>query len=100
MTTDDTCLTCHTDSTTCCRGDDNPVESNGFGQWLFPNITEIARRNSITGSGFYWRRDYQVVRLFRQGDIQTPVGRYCCRIPDCTGEMRTFCAKIIGKLNC
>ncbi len=101
MTTDDTSLTCHTGSTTCCRGVDNPVRSTGFGQWLFPNRTEIARPNSIIGSGFYWSRDYQVVRLYRQGDIQTPLGTYCCRIPDNSGVMRTFCTNIIiGELNC
>ncbi len=98
MSTNDTSLICHTDSTTCCRGRDNPNVHNGFGEWFFPNETNIVR-NSATGGGFYWMRDYQVLRLYRQGDIQTPLGTYCCRIPDSGGEMRTFCANFIGEFN-
>ncbi len=98
-TTNDAFLTCHTDSTTCCRGVDNgdPSSSMGTGEWLFPNGTSIAR-NRVPGDGFYWNRYYQVLRLYRQGDIQTPLGTYCCRIPDNSGEMRTFCANLIGDL--
>ena len=96
MTTNDTSLTCHTDSTTCCRGVDNPVRSNGFGEWFFP-IGESIARNSVTGDGFYWTRFYQAIRLYRQGDTQTPLGTYCCRIPYNTGEMRTFCASLVGE---
>ncbi len=97
MTTDDTSLTCHTDSTTCCRGVDNGDSSSSIGtvEWLFPNENEITE-NSVTSRGFYWSRDYQLLRLYRQGDIQTPLGIYCCRIPDSGGEMRTFCANIVG----
>ncbi len=95
MTTIDTSLTCHTDSTTCCRGIDKDPSSNmGTGEWLFPSGTRIVR-NSVTG--FYWSRYHQVVRLYRQGDIQTPLGHYCCRIPDSGGEMRTFCANFVGE---
>ena len=72
-------------------------ESNSFGEWLFPNGESIVR-NSATGTGFYWIRYYQVVRLYRQGDIQTPLGRYCCRIPDSGRVNRTFCANLIGEL--
>ncbi len=54
-------------------------------------------RNSVTGSGFYWIRGSQTVRLYHQGDIEGPVGRYCCRISDGTGEMRTFCSNLVGE---
>ncbi len=99
LTTNDTSLTCHTDSTTCCRSPDNgdPFSTMGTGEWLFPNGTSIAR-NGVTGSGFYWIRYHQVLRLYRQGDIQTPLGTYCCGIPDSGGEMRTFCANLVGEL--
>ncbi len=97
MTTNDTFLTCHTDSTTCCRGvHDAPTSGMGAGEWLFPNGTSIAQ-NSVTGSGFYWSRYHQVVRLYRQGDTQTPLGCYCCRIPDDAGVNRTFCANLFGE---
>ncbi len=93
-TTNNTSLTCHTNSTTCCRGRDNP--RGGSGEWLFPNGTTISR-NSVTGSGFYYRRFHQVLSLYRRGDIQTPLGTYCCKIPDSGGEMRTFCANLVGE---
>ncbi len=95
-TTNDTSLTCHTDSPTCCRGVDNPDGNIGFGEWLFPSGMEIAQ-NRVTGSGFYWVRNLQAVRLYRQGDIQTPLGTYCCRIPDSGGVMRTFCANLTSE---
>ena len=94
MTKNGTSLTCHTDSTTCCRGRDNRQVRSG--EWLFPNGTRITE-NSITGDGFYRIRYYQVLRLYRQGDIQTPLGTYCCRIPDNSGVMRTFCAYLVGE---
>ena len=94
-TTNDSALTCHTDSTTCCRGVHNPSGTVGFGDWLFPNGTRIVRKR-VTGDGFYNTRFHQVLRLYRNDGIQTPLGRYCCRIPDSGGEIRTFCANLIG----
>ena len=96
--TNSSALNCHTDSTTCCRGIHNPGRSNGFGEWVFPNGSRIAK-DEITGDGFYWIRFKQVVRLYRQGNIQAPLGSYCCRIPNSYGAMRTFCANLVGKLN-
>ncbi len=93
--TNDTSLICHTNSTTCCRGIHNPEGSNRFGEWVFPNGTSITQ-NSVTGSGFYSVRNLQAVRLYRQGVIQTPLGTYCCSIPDSGGEIRTLCANLIG----
>ncbi len=95
-TTNYTSLTCHTDSPTCCRGMDNPDGNIGFGEWLFPNGMEIAR-NRVTSSGFYWVRNLKAVRLYRQGDIQTPLGTYCCRIPDSGGVLRTVCANLTSE---
>ncbi len=55
-TTNDTSLTCHTDSTTCCRGKDKePSSTMGTGEWLFPNGTSIVRKK-VTVSGFYYTR--------------------------------------------
>ncbi|XP_064386538.1 sushi, von Willebrand factor type A, EGF and pentraxin domain-containing protein 1-like isoform X2 [Halichondria panicea] len=89
--TNDSALTCHTNSTICCRDRDNPRE--GSGEWLFPNGTMITE-NSVTGSGFYWIRYHQVVRLYRQGDIKAPLGTYCCRIPDGHGDVVSVCANL------
>ena len=96
-TTNDTSLTCHTDSTTCCRGVDKEPSSNmGTGEWLFPNGTSVVRQR-VPGDGFYYTRFHQALRLYRQGDIQTPLGTYCCRIPDSGGVFRTFCANLVGE---
>ena len=95
-TTNDTSLTCHTDSTTCCRGVHNPGGS-GFGEWISPDGTMVAQNSGTTSNRFYWIRFYQVIRLYRYGAIQTPLGTYCCRIPDNTGSTKTICANLIGK---
>ncbi|XP_064386533.1 sushi, von Willebrand factor type A, EGF and pentraxin domain-containing protein 1-like isoform X2 [Halichondria panicea] len=90
-TTNDSALICHTNSTTCCRDRDNP--QGGSGEWLFPNGTMITE-NSVTGSRFYWIRYHQVVKLYREGDLQFPLGTYCCRIPDGHGDVVTVCANL------
>ncbi len=69
----------------------------GTGEWLFPNGTSVVRRKRVPGDEFYYTRFHQAIRLYRQGDIQTPLGTYCCRIPDSGGEMRTVCANLIGE---
>ena len=68
---------------------------------MFPNRTRIDQ-NSImgNGNGFYWVRGYRVISLYRQGNIQTPLGSYCCKIPDRYGASRTFCANLVGRLYC
>ena len=89
--TDNTALTCHTKSTSCC--------TQGSGEWLGPSGQRIAENRN----GFSLTRDYRVLRLlYRQGDIQAPLGRYCCRIPDGLGRMATICANLISELtiNC
>ncbi len=88
--TDDTALTCHTDSPTCCI--------QGSGEWLFPSGQRIAGNRN----GFSLTRRYQVLRLYHQGNTQTPLGRYCCRIPDGLGRMASICANLIVELtiNC
>ena len=96
-TTNDTSLTCHTDSTTCCRAvDKEPSSTMGTGEWLFPNGGSIVRKK-VTSSGFYYTRFHQAIRLYRNNDTQTPLGTYCCRIPDSGGVLRTFCANLVGE---
>ncbi len=93
-TSQESFLNCHTDSTTCCRDRDNP--QGGSGEWLFPNGTRITE-NSIIGDRFYWVRNLQAVRLYRRGDIQTPLGSYCCRIPNRHGNVVSVCANLTGE---
>ena len=68
----------------------------GTGEWILPNGKNIVRKK-VTGSGFYYTRFPQAIRLYRNDDIQTPLGTYCCRITDSGGVMRTFCANLISE---
>ena len=93
-TTNDTSLTCHTDSTTCCRGiDKEPSSTMGTGEW---NGTSNFRRKRVSDDGFYYIRFHQAIRLYRNNNTRTPLGT-CCRIPDNSGVLRTFCANLIGE---
>ena len=68
----------------------------GTGEWLFPNETSIVRKK-VTGSGFYYTRFHQAIRLYRNNDTRTPLGTYCCRIPDSGRILKTMCANLIGE---
>ncbi len=94
--TTETALTCRTDSTICCTGQDNP-NAIGLGDWVFPNGTAIKRRLDITDSDtdiLYRSRDTGVLRLHRRGSVSGPTGSYCCVIPDNTGVTRAFCVQL------
>ncbi len=95
--TNDSSLTCHTDLTSCCRPIHNNNSNMGMGDWLFPDAEHVLNRMDADSTNFYRVRYHQVIRLYRQGDIQAPLGSYCCRILDGTGEMRTFCANLVGE---
>ena len=62
---------------------------------MFPDGSKITK-NNVTSDGFYWIRYHKAVTLYRQGNIQAPLGSYCCRIPDRHEAMRTFCANLVG----
>ncbi len=92
--TDDTALTCRTDSTICCTAQDNPNSTTGSGDWLFPNKTAVTR---ITGSDtdlLYSVGDTGALRLHRRGSVSGPTGSYCCVIPDSAGVSTTFCVQL------
>ncbi len=93
----DTALTCHTNSTTCCRGTSDTNAGPGLGEWFFPNETEIVRRRNASDNMFYWVRGYQAVRLFHQGDFSDSLGSYCCIIPDNSGVDEKICVNFTGK---
>ena len=75
----------------------NPNGDMGMGDWVFPDGSRIAQ-NAVTGDGFFWKREYQAVKLYRQGNIKAPLGSYCCRILDSYGANQTFCANLVGML--
>ncbi len=95
--TDDTALTCRTDSTICCTAQDNPNSTTGFGEWLFPNKTAVTRKLDITESDtdlLYSVGDTGALRLHRRGSVSGPTGSYCCVIPDNTGVIQAFCVQL------
>ncbi len=95
--TTETALTCRTDSTICCTGQDNPNNANGLGDWLFPNRTVVTRNPDITDSDtdlLYSIGDTGALRLHRRGSVLGPTGSYCCVIPDNTGVNMTFCVQL------
>ena len=100
--TTETALTCRTNSTICCTGQDNPNSANGLGDWLFPNGTVVTRNQDITDSDtdlLYSVGDTGALRLHRRGSVSGLTGSYCCVIPDNTGVDVTFCVQL-GKWVC
>ncbi len=100
--TTETALTCRTDSTICCTGQDNPNSASGLGDWLLPNGTAVTRNPDITDSDtdlLYSVGDTGALRLHRRGSVSGPTGSYCCVIPDNTGVDVTFCVQL-GKWVC
>ena len=94
--TAESALTCRTDLTTCCRGQDNLYGRNGFGDWQFPNGTNIIRNLDINDSNtdlFYRSRGTSSLLLNRRGSVSGPTGFYCCVLPASTGEV-TFCVEL------
>ncbi len=95
--TTETALTCRTNSTICCTGQDNPNIANGLGNWLFPNETAVTRSLDITDSDtdlLYSDGDTGALRLHRRGSVSGPTGSYCCVIPDSTGVIQAFCVQL------
>ncbi|XP_064386386.1 CUB and sushi domain-containing protein 3-like isoform X2 [Halichondria panicea] len=96
--TTETALTCRTDSTICCTGQDNPNSANGLGEWLLPNGTAVTRSQDITDSDtdlLYSVGDTGALRLHRRGSVSGLTGSYCCVIPDNTGVIQAFCVQLV-----
>ncbi len=85
-------LTCHTELSTCCRGEDN--NGNALGGWRGPDGDSIPEASS---EGFYVTRGISTISLNRRGN-EIAVGVYCCTIPRASGANQTFCVNIQGEL--
>ncbi len=91
-------LTCHTDSTTCCRSMTDNNGNGRLGQWTFPDGRVILGNgaSNTAGQQFYVNRiAAQVIGLNRReaNNPLTPTGSYCCTVPTTGGEM-TLCANL------
>ena len=96
---DDNNLVCHTDLQTCCRGMDHPTRTMGSGQWIFPDRMPVPKESSSTNANaFVFSRGPRVLHLIRKGNVKSPLGTYCCNVPDSRSESNIFCANLIGKI--
>ena len=81
-------LQCITDRMPCCA-----AQSNRFGQWKFPNQTNVGI--SGTTASFYRNRgDDGTVNLNRLNNVVMPTGLFCCEVPDAAGITQRLCADI------
>ena len=94
-TTSNTGLQCITDRRPCCAA----METRA-GVWYFPDgTTTVPNQNSATS--FYRNRgDDGTVNLNRLSTgVMSPIGLFCCVVPDTTETVQTVCADI-GRYSC
>lgn len=82
-------LQCVTDRRPCCFTGPYRV-----GEWFFPNRSIVSVRSFL--SSFYRSRsDDGVINLNRvNANITSPVGQFCCQVPDSANVLQTLCAII------
>ena len=89
---DGTALLCVTDLVQCCRGDDTPGEGGPLGEWLYPNGSLV--RLSGSNDDFYRSRGPGSVLLNRRNNAMSPIGLFCCVVPDASSTDKTTCINI------
>ena len=87
----DEALLCYTDLAQCCRGDEMSSRM-ALGWWFYPNRSSID--SGGFGGDFYRNRDSSLVRLNRRNNATSPVGQFCCVVPDATFTNVTVCANL------
>ncbi|XP_064386419.1 uncharacterized protein LOC135334961 isoform X2 [Halichondria panicea] len=82
-------LTCRTELSTCCRGEDN--NGNALGGWRGPNGDSIPDSNT---DGFYVSRGMSSISLnYAEGSSEV-AGTYCCQVPRESGATTTHCVMV------
>ena len=90
---DSSALTCHTELTTCCRGEDNNG-GDALGGWRGPNGGSIPDSNT---DGFYVSRGVSSISLnYAEGSSEL-AGTYCCQVPRESGATTTHCVMVTGE---
>ena len=89
---DDGALLCVTDLIQCCRVEDAPGGVGGLGQWLYPDGSFVQVNGS--GDGFYRDRGPSIIRLHRRNNVTSPIGQFCCVVPDAASVIRNTCINI------
>ena len=90
-------LQCITDLRPCCRQEGTHLAQQMLmGEWYFPDKTQVPG-SEVPSSSLFRSRGLNDgrVNLFRTHDeVLSPVGLFCCEIPDATGVNRTLCADL------
>ena len=81
-------LLCFTDLIQCCKSNDKKA----LGEWFYPNGSVVGLIN--TNEEFYKNRGPSRVRLHRRENVTSPIGHFCCQIPDATLTNITVCVNI------
>ena len=72
----------------CCRRRDNNYEQP-LGNWLYPNNSMVVKNNedSISNDIFVRIGYLRQVRLVKRGNVNGPLGKYTCEVPDMNGTI-------------
>ncbi len=92
-------LTCHTELSTCCRGEDNNG-SQALGEWIGPDGDNIP--DSSNTDRFYVSREMSSISLNLtelEGSSEL-AGTYCCQVPRDSGATTTHCVMVTGTGEC
>ena len=83
-------IQCITDRRPCCA-----TLPNRFGEWFFPNGSNVPSIVNNPTSFYRNRGDDGKVNLNHvNSDVMMPTGRFCCVVPDATSTDVTVCADI------
>ena len=82
-------LLCFTDLTECCKVDRN---RSALGEWIYPNGSTVGVNS--TGQEFYKNRGPSRVRLHRRENVISPIGHFCCEVPDATLTHVRICVNV------
>ena len=86
-------LICFTDLVDCCRSiASQSLNRPARGNWFYPDGSTVERESA--SSTFYRNRDTSRVRLNRRENITSPLGLFCCKVPDATYNVIRVCANI------
>ena len=78
-------LQCITDRSPCCA-----TPPNRRGEWYLPNGALVQGTTSTTAV-YRNRGDNGEVSLNRPSDVMSPIGLFCCEVPDATDTNQTLC---------
>ena len=81
-------LLCYTDNRQCCNSMD-------MGDWYLPGGMKVGDESD--SGDFYVTRGPSVVRLHRRNNATSPIGMFCCEIPNARSANTRSCIDI-GRL--